>query len=706
MDPSARTQSLTFPDLLAVFSASAFIVDEHGHVPIWNRFASEVFGVTTAGQPLQEWLGTDPDELRDFLTRASRSRGMLSWGADLTTNAGRRLRCELRACRIPSGLFLKPVLLLVVQPKSTYPTGFSALNERISQLRREVAARRRAENTLRELYREITAPLPADDRFIQILRSGCRRFGMRLALLTRQQLDHAEVLSCTHSAGPELAPGIPIPLVPGPFSAGVFEELQRTGWRIDAESPLAGYWAEPAIATHLTCNGEHYGTLVFAGPGVAYRAPDELGLDWLRLTAKWLASELARMKVSEEHAALELRMQTTQKLESLGTLAGGIAHDFNNLLVGVLGTASAILETLPSSSPLHREVSQIHLSAQRAAELAQSLLTYSGRAPITITTLDLRDEVEDMQSLIKLGGKVAIEIVRTPYPVWVRGDSGRLRQVILNLITNAVDAVRENRGRIRVETGTRLYGDHELSMARVDSGMGVGEYAFIEVADEGYGMHAATEARIFDPFFTTKPDGHGLGMASVVGIVRGHSGVIHLETAPGRGTCIRVAFPVAEPVAAGGEPDPDVRTLDTSKRMFERALLVDDNEVVRRVGARLLGSLEIEVVPVTGGAQALDEVGRSQGRFDVIILDLSMPGIGGEETLRHLREQHPELPVLLCSGNPADAEAIATADPFTHVLAKPYDRTSLGAALSELAVQCAAVSHTLSRNEGENHGAL
>ncbi len=694
--------SLAFTDLVETLPVSAFVIDTKACVVAWNQIAEDQFPSITPGECITERLTSKPEELREFLTRASRSRTMLMGGSEWIDDTGGRVSLQLRAGSLrsiesPETSFV----LLSVQQAVSDPTGFSALNQRIHSLRSEVAARHRAEDALRELHEAITEPTSLEERFARILEAGMRRFEMQVSVLTRQHADHTEVVASRDRSGNALACGRLMPIRDVALVRGVFDQLAQTGWVIEHDHPLFSCWTDPGIAMHITQNGHHHGTLLFAGPLTARDPPRTLEVDWMGISTRWLASEFARAEAFEQNAALELRMQATQKLESLGTLAGGIAHDFNNLLVGILGNASIALEHTSRSDELYETLSQIERAAVHGAELTRALLAYSGRGRIRIEPLDLAEQVSELSTLLPLTGHARLQISRTSERSIIQGDSARLQQVIMNLLTNAVDAVRAGHGRIYVETGASFYGDDTLARGVVDAGVGVGWYAYLEVNDEGCGMDAATAGRLFDPFFTTKPDGHGLGMASVLGIVRSHRGVIHLDTAPGRGTRIRVSFPLVEDREGDRAGLSNAHPQPLAKRTFSRALVVDDDAVVRQVCARMLRALGMETVACDSGRSALQTLAGNSPPFDVIVLDLSMPEMSGLDALRKLRERHPELPVLISSGDPADAVPIVQVDPFTHLLPKPYTRRDLATVLSTVAARSGGHSDPTPQAKGE-----
>uniref|UniRef100_UPI002ADE7C8B PAS domain S-box protein n=1 Tax=Tepidiforma sp. TaxID=2682230 RepID=UPI002ADE7C8B len=270
------------------------------------------------------------------------------------------------------------------------------------------------------------------------------------------------------------------------------------------------------------------------------------------------------VRAEEERRRLDQQMQQTQKLESLGVLAGGIAHDFNNLLVAILGNAGLALMELPPESPARQTVQAIETAAQRAAELTRQMLAYSGRGKFVVEPLNLSRLVEEMAHLLEVSvSKRAVLKYRfAPDLPLIEGDATQVRQVIMNLITNASDAIGDRSGVISISTGLMHADRAYLRTAYMDDDLPEGDYVYLEVADTGVGMDEATAARIFDPFFTTKFTGRGLGLAAVLGIVRSHRGAIKLYTEPGRGTTFKILFPVAgppqapEPVASPATDEP------------------------------------------------------------------------------------------------------------------------------------------------------
>lgn len=353
-----------------------------------------------------------------------------------------------------------------------------------------------------------------------------------------------------------------------------------------------------------------------------------------------------RERAEQERLAVERKMLEAQKLESLGVLAGGIAHDFNNLLVAMLGNAGLALMETPPDSRARNYVEQIQLAAQRAADLTRQMLAYSGKGRFIVQPLNLNDVIEEMVKLLRvsISKQAALQLNLAPQLPPVLGDATQLRQVVMNLITNASDALNDREGTITVSTGTITLDPRALEGAYSATDLSGGEYVFLEVADTGGGMDAETQARIFEPFFTTKFTGRGLGLAAVLGIMRGHQGAVQVNSVVGEGTVFRLLFPPQAAVAPVAQITEDVSTFTARAKL----LVVEDEAIVRQVTIDLLQHFGYEAVGAENGARAV-ELARAQA-FDCVLLDLTMPGMSSEETWRQLREIHPQLRMLLVSG--------------------------------------------------------
>jgi PAS domain S-box-containing protein len=353
-------------------------------------------------------------------------------------------------------------------------------------------------------------------------------------------------------------------------------------------------------------------------------------------------------QVEAEKAALERQLFQAQKMESLGVLAGGIAHDFNNLLMGVLGHASLALDQLPTEHALRKNLQAIQRAGEKAADLTRQMLAYSGRGQFLVRNLNLNQQVEEMTHLLEvsLPKTVKLELTLSPQLPSIAADAAQLQQVIMNLVINAAEAIGEATGHIRIATGLQeLDSDDLVEMVLGHSGE-AGSYVYLEVKDTGCGMDAMTQTRIFEPFFTTKFTGRGLGLAALAGIVRGHHGVLRVRSVPGAGTEFRVFFP-AQPGVQGVMESPHGACAVSGEGLV---LVVDDEEIVRAVARQALESRGFEVMEATDGVEGVACVEREGSRIRVVLLDMTMPRMGGEAAFRAMRKIRPDIPVLLSSG--------------------------------------------------------
>ena len=365
---------------------------------------------------------------------------------------------------------------------------------------------------------------------------------------------------------------------------------------------------------------------------------------------RWLVRDISahhqltqELRLREETArreaeASEAHAYHVQKLESIGVLAGGIAHDFNNLLHVVLGNADLARLHVPGESEAREHLDEVVRATQRAAELTQQLLAYSGRGAVEIRQLDLSREVREMATLLRtaISKQATLKWDLSPELPPVTADPTQLRQIVMNLITNASDALGEASGTITLRTG----------VVESESGADAPVSVFLEVSDTGCGMDSSTLQRIFDPFFSTKFSGRGLGLAAVMGIVESHQGHVRIRTAPGEGTTFRVVLP-----AVAGEAEAVPRRLSGAGwRGRGTVLVVEDEEGVREVVGRMLERLGFHVITAVDGQDAIRVLDEHDGGVAAVLLDLSMPRMGGAETVQLLRERSPELPVVLMSG--------------------------------------------------------
>ena len=399
--------------------------------------------------------------------------------------------------------------------------------------------------------------------------------------------------------------------------------------------------------------------------------------DAMRVAAGTLGAGFERHRVESERQNIERKMVESQKLESLGVLAGGIAHDFNNLLTGILGNASLLRMDLPLASPLLGSVDQIEKTALRAAELCKQMLAYSGKGRFQLQRLDLARLVEDTTHLlqISISKKVVLKFNFAPGLPPVEADATQLRQIVMNLVINASEAIGDRSGIIALTTGLTRVDRQYLTTTYLAPELPEGDYIFLEVSDNGCGMPPEIKARIFDPFYTTKFTGRGLGLAAVLGIVHGHRGALKVYSEPGKGSSFKIILPIAAglPTYTGESPGSVTRW-----RSAGRILVVDDEETVRAVAARLLESLGFQVTLAEDGRAGVAAFEREPDAFRLVLMDLTMPHHDGVQAFSLMRRVRPEVKVILMSGfNEQDAIANFTGKGLAGFLQKPYDLATL-----------------------------
>jgi PAS domain S-box-containing protein len=384
-----------------------------------------------------------------------------------------------------------------------------------------------------------------------------------------------------------------------------------------------------------------------------------------------------------ERLILEQQMQQAQKLESLGVLAGGIAHDFNNLLVGILGNLELAL-TAEEDEPMDLYLEDAHRSGKRAVELTQQMLAYAGRASFRLRAVDLSALVRDTGALIQASlpkkVRVVYDLAEDLPQVFV--DQAQIRQVAMNLITNAGEAVGDHDGEVRIKTWKTELKQGDVAPGVLGKSPSPGVYTVLEVSDTGSGMDADTQRRIFEPFFTTKFSGRGLGLAAVLGIVRAHGGGLEVQSILDWGTTFRIYLPQGEAAKMlAAETPPELRRASGDATI----LVIEDEALVRRTLYKLLRNDGYQVISAADGVEGLELYDENADDIDAVVLDLTMPRMDGRETFASLRERRPNLPVLVLSGY--DTEETASgfeSAPSLAFMQKPFDQAELLGTLAKL----------------------
>ncbi len=382
-----------------------------------------------------------------------------------------------------------------------------------------------------------------------------------------------------------------------------------------------------------------------------------------------------RYKAEKEKQIFEQQMQQTQKLESLGVMAGGIAHDFNNILAIIMGNCSLAEMHYESAG---NYIPVIEKAAQRAAELCRQMMAYAGKAPFSRDLVIMWLLVDDVVTMLKATIKQNV-VIKTKYSVdipSIMGDAGQLRQIIMNLVTNAAEAIGDAQGEVCVS----------LSKAEIKTGISdcdhlgtvipAGRYLCLEVADNGSGMDDEIKNRIFEPFYTTKFTGRGLGMSAVLGILKAHNGVLQLSSQSGQGTTFKVYLPVQEDAAAEEKPRQDI-----SAKQWQGSgtvLLVEDETQLLSIAKDMLSTLGFNVLVAVNGKEALQQYRQSAAEITLVVTDIGMPVMDGYELFRELKILKPDLPIIVSSGfGDTEVTSLIPREQIAGLVNKPYNLSQL-----------------------------
>jgi len=392
----------------------------------------------------------------------------------------------------------------------------------------------------------------------------------------------------------------------------------------------------------------------------------------------------ALRQAEEERRKIENKLLETQKLESLGVLAGGIAHDFNNLLTGVIGYASLARSEISDSSPLVHYLEQIDAASMRAADLCKQMLAYAGKGRFEVRNINFTDLVRETTHLLRIsvGKDVALNFNLASGLPAILADATQLRQIVMNLVINASEAIGGKGGIINVTTGLLHLNARYLADTFLAPDLPEGDYVFLEISDTGCGMSQETLAKIFDPFFTTKFTGRGLGLAAVLGIIRGHKGSLKVYSEPGKGTTFKVLLPCTPGAVEY------VTAVDREMELWRGSgsvLVVDDELIVRKIAAEMLESMGFTVLQAQDGHEGVECFSAHAREIRAVLLDLTMPGLDGEGTFRELRLLRPDVRVLLTSGfNEQEAINRFIGKGLAGFLQKPFKLESLRARMKEI----------------------
>lgn len=385
----------------------------------------------------------------------------------------------------------------------------------------------------------------------------------------------------------------------------------------------------------------------------------------------------ARKREEESRLELEREFQQAQKFKSLGMLAGGVAHDLNNLLMGVLGNADLALIDSSPSSPMRAYLRNIKSTSLQIAGLLKQMLAYAGKGKLVTRRINLFELIQSLRSLLEASvpKNVAVRYEFPQASAFLDADENQIQQVLMNLVINASEASSGRNGTISIRVDTIQADRRMLDESLHGKELPEGCYALLEVSDSGEGMSPEVQKMIFDPFFTAKFTGRGLGLAATSGIVLGHKGASRVLSEPQKGSTFQVILPCAAPAETPIETPPPPQ-----QEPWEGGdvLLVDDDPVVCQVARQMLerGGCRVEIA--TNGSEALEILREQDGEIDLVILDLSMPQMGGVEALNRIRQEHRDLPVLLSSGY-SEQHAVIQVDEqaISGCIQKPYDYQSL-----------------------------
>ena len=540
----------------------------------------------------------------------------------------------------------------------------------------------------RALYRAVDPTLEPTEQLQHALNAIRRLFHMEMAVISRTSSDELYPRMLTHvdppASGTRTAQRLLRDL------DGQVKDHRRAFLSADVDE--IGQWSSGLVrrgirqlaTLGLYVEGKLWGELAMYSYEARKSGFAEADREAIELLGRWMGLLLEQQASDHQRQELTQRIQAQQKLESLGLLAGGVAHDFNNLLMAIIGSAELALIDLSDTSAVERYLEKIRTTSENAGELTQQILAYAGRATTQKNVVCLKEMVVETHKMLSdvLPRSADLEMVFDEEIPPVEADSGQLRQVVMNLLTNAVDALEGSPGCVRVVLGSELVGRDGVPQNRlVTETPSAGLYATLMVTDTGVGISPLKLNRIFDPFFSTKTTGRGRGLAAVAGIIRAHGGGLQVDSVPGQGTAFRVFWPVSTRPLESSTPLPEQRL----SLCGARVLIVEDTETVREALRETLIGLGAEVFEATHGEQALRVFQAHKEEIDVAILDVIMPGLDGPQLFKALRVSAPDLPVLFVSGYTQNTDLNEVLnEPRAAFIRKPFRAESLMLALSSL----------------------
>ncbi len=409
---------------------------------------------------------------------------------------------------------------------------------------------------------------------------------------------------------------------------------------------------------------------------------DNLELLVAERTAELKLELCERKRAEDEKAILEQQLHQAQKLESLGVLAGGIAHDFNNILAIIIGCCGLVKRNYETAE---KHIQNIETAAERAAGLCRQMLAYAGKAPFIQTQLDLTGLIDEMVNMLKASIAQNV-VIKTSFagdiPLFM-GDASQLRQILMNMIINAAEAIGEADGEVDIslERMAIKAGDTEKDLLGVV--IPAGSYILLAVTDDGCGMDEETGRKIFEPFYTTKFHGRGLGMSAVLGNVKAHEGALQLESRLGHGTTLKVYLPVQ--TVSPEKEEAGRNAISTVWKGSGTILLAEDEDQVRTIAIELLQMLGFTVIDAANGKEALELYEKNAADITLIITDIGMPVMNGYELFRKLKQQNPQLPIIISSGfGEGDIVSKIPREEIAGLINKPYSFDQLRELLKDV----------------------